>query len=179
MRLLSRSILKLLPVLVLPFAMTACEGMDLKKPGTAKCPEVRVLEDLGELVRYKPGPGRDITDIVLEAEFTRVAGECNVGDESIEVGLYIGMNASLGPAERRETAEVNMIMAIADAEKNIISRRVMPIEFTFTGNSSKIYYQERFLAEIPREKDDSPEGYSIYLGYELSREELEFNRGES
>lgn len=179
MRLFSRSALKLASLAALPFALAACEGMDFSKPGTAKCPEVRVLEDLGELVRYKPGPGRDITDIILEAEFTRVAGECTVNDEVIDVGLYVGMNASQGPAERGDKAKVNMIMAIADADRNILSRRVMPIELSFEGNSSKIYYQERFLAEIPRKKGDSPDSYAIYLGYELTKGELEFNRGQN
>ncbi|WP_259782250.1 hypothetical protein [Aestuariispira ectoiniformans] len=177
MRLFFRSALKLVPVLALPVVLSACEGVNWSKPAPATCPEVRVLEDLGKVTRYKPGPGRDITDVLLEAEFSRVAGDCNVSDDSIEVGLYVGMNASQGPAEQSDAAEVNMIMAIADADRHIISRRSMPIKFSFAGNNSKIYYQERFLAEIPRKKDDNPEDYSIYLGYELSRDELNFNRG--
>lgn len=174
MRLFSRSALILASALALPLAITACDTIEKPKP--AKCPEVRVLEDLGSVTRYKPGPGRDITDIILEAEFTRVAGECNVDDENIHAELFVEMNASQGPAERNETAEVNLIMAISDVDRNIISRRTMPIEFTFRGNNTRIFYLERFIADIPRTQGDASDDYIIYLGYELTREELNFNR---
>lgn len=156
-------------------ALAGCSGLaDQNKPAT--CPQVKVLKDLGQITRYREGPGRDITDVLLEAQFTRVAGECNVDDDIVELGLIVNMQARQGPALSADATAVNMLVAVTGKDKKVLSRRVMPVRFDFSNNQSTISYLERFLIDIPKTAAQKSEDFTVFMGYELSQEELEFNR---
>jgi len=53
--------LALLAVLVL----AACQRGPERPP--PECPEIAIVQDLAELTLFAPGPGRDLTDVTLEA----------------------------------------------------------------------------------------------------------------
>ena len=58
---------------------SAIDGMVEELPLVGKsapvpaCPKIKVLADAGNLTLYRSGPGRDITDILLEAEIIAIA----------------------------------------------------------------------------------------------------------
>ena len=170
--------LRLSTLSVLAAAVTILSACEIAKPVEVSCPKVKVLEDVGNITRFRDGPGRDITDIILEAEFQRVAGECEVSDEFVEVAIYVELTAAQGAALRNPSADASIFMAVADPEKRILSRRAMPIKFAFPGNRSRISYIERFLVDIPKTEAQKAENFVVYMGFEMTREELEFNRSE-
>ena len=157
--------------------LSACGSGDFwAAPIEAACPEARVVDGGANLLRYKPGPDRDITDVILEAEFIRVAGECNVDEEIVEVGLLVVLEAARGPALEGDQSETAIIMAVTDLNRNIISRRVMQVPLDFSGNRSKISYLERFLIDIPLGEGQTAEDFLIFLSLEVSKEEFDFNK---
>ncbi|RED48582.1 hypothetical protein [Aestuariispira insulae] len=156
--------------------LSACSSDFFAAPVEASCPEARVLDGGANLVRYQPGGGRDITDVLLETEFIRVAGECNVDDEMVEVGLLVVLDATKGPALESDQTTTSIIMAVTDLDRNIINRRTMDISLDFTGNRGKISYLERFLIDIPLKEGQKADDFVIFLSFELSREEYKFNK---
>ena len=53
----------------------------LEKDQRYACPAVFILQDAQNLTRFKPGPGRDITDIRFEAEIFDFRGQCNFDED--------------------------------------------------------------------------------------------------
>lgn len=168
--------LRLSTLSFLAVAATILSACEIAKPVEVACPQVKVLQDVGNIIRFQEGQGRDITDIVLEAEFQRVVGECEVSDEFVEVAVYVELSAAQGAALRNSFADAGIFMAVADPERRIMSRRSMPVKFAFPGNRSRISYIERFLVDIPKTEAQKAENFVVYMGFELSREELQFNR---
>ena len=66
-------------LLAAALALTACSK---EEEAQIACPAAEVLQDLGEFVRFKPGPGRDATDVLVEAWIDGLGGQCVLdGDE--------------------------------------------------------------------------------------------------
>ena len=65
----------------------------LEKDQRYACPAVFILQDAQNLTRFKPGPGRDITDIRFEAEIFDFRGQCNFDEDdgiwAVEVELLV------------------------------------------------------------------------------------------
>ena len=89
--------------------LTACESVDNFNPfsdtksGPPKCPTIKFLKDADEITVYKSGPGKDLRDIIFEAELTGFKGECEyVGINGIHtkvvLTLQLGLDITRGPA---------------------------------------------------------------------------------
>ncbi len=159
---------------VLCLTLAACAG----GPVVITCPEVRVLSELGNLTRFKPGDGRDITDVVMEAQFEEVRGECSVDDDEVEMAILVILSARRGPASQVSSDRFAMIAAVTDKDRNILSRRVIPGEVDFSGNRARVRYLERLKIDIPKTEEQNGDDFIVFVGFELTRNEVEFNRAQ-
>lgn len=142
------------------------------------CPKVRPLEQGGYLTRFLPGPGRDITDITLEAEFYGIAGTCKAYDDYIDVAVVVELQATKGPASEAASEPVDLIIIVLTADKKVLQRRALPVTFNFPDNQSTIKYLERFAIKIPKLETQNGDAFLIYTSFKLTPEELRFNREE-
>lgn len=159
------------------FLLGACAAQE--EAPAIDCPRVLVDEDVGSLTRFRDGPGRDITDIVATAEFSRIAGACEADEETLRVDLFMRIVAERGAAGTGDGADLPIFMAVVDAERRVISRRVFTERAAFPGNQSRAVLSDAFVVEIPRAPDVPTDSYTIYVGFELTRAEVEFNRQRS
>lgn len=143
-----------------------------------KCPEIRIPQNTERLTRFRPGDGRDITDVRLQAEVTYLSGECTVEEDVIEMTFPVAVAAQRGPANEEGVSPVTLFVAVATADRTILSRRELPLRLTFPGNKVRIISREELSVEIPRQEGDGVRDYLVFLGFALSREELTFNRQE-
>jgi len=161
-------------VAALCLGLAACSG----GPTIVKCPEVRVLSELGNLTRFKPGDGRDITDVVMEAQFEEVRGECSVDDDEVEMAILIVLTARRGPASDVSADSFSMLAAVTDQRRKVLSRRIIPGQVDFSGNRARVSYLERLKIVIPKTEVQSGEDFIVFVGFELTRNEVEFNRAQ-
>ena len=172
-----KNALTLLFVILSASFVTACGASEIfQEQVPPSCPTLKPLQNGEKVVRYKPGVGRDITDVILEAEFTQFDGECQANEELVEVGVSIGMKASKGPALEGDLTKVGVILAITDLDKKIIDQSVFDVTLDFSGNRSTISYFERFLIDIPLKEGVKSDEFNIYLTFALSPEEMDFNK---
>lgn len=144
-------------------------------PNTVACPEVRLLPGAESLVRFN-GEGVDITDVLMEADFTATTGQCEVDEELVAVTLLIRISALRGPASEETVGKFSYFIAVVDEEKTVLQRRSLEAAVDFSGNRSRAPYLERLLINIPKSVEKAANDFTILMGIELSREELEFNR---
>lgn len=142
------------------------------------CPDVRVPSETGNLTRFSPGDGRDITDVVMEAQFEEVRGECSVDDDEVQVAALVKISARQGPASKVQRGDFSFFVAVTDRKRNILSRRSVPGAFDFSGNRSRVTYFERLKIDIPKTERQSGDEFLIFVGFDLSREEVDFNRAQ-
>src|SRR3546814_6814364 len=72
----------------LSFAVLILAGLGLaacrsKKPNLPSCPRVGILGDAQKATQYRPGPGRDLTDVTFQTELLDYNGECSFEEKQI------------------------------------------------------------------------------------------------
>jgi len=139
------------------------------------CPNVEVLQDLGEFVRFKPGPGRDTTDVLMEAWVDGVAGQCTLDGSELTADLIVRIGTRRGPATTTDKATISYFVAITDLDRNVLSRQTFKTTAPFS-NRKTILFEDTLDLNIPLSQNGQTDSYSIYIGLELSEQELAHNR---
>ncbi|WP_420548310.1 hypothetical protein [Curvivirga sp.] len=161
-------------------ALAACAGLGRTQEDVV-CPSVRVIKDTDVLTRFKPGPGRDITDIELQAELVRAAGVCEAYDDHADVFLNIDIQALQGTANQSSNQVVDLIIGIVGPDGELIApapigHRKLPLNLTFPSNQSQIVYKEVIRVDVPFSEEQSPDDFIIYVSFGLSKEEYKYNQ---
>lgn len=143
-----------------------------------KCPDIRIPADTERLTRFRDGGGRDITDVRVQAEVTYLSGSCTVEDEAIELSFPIAVAAQRGPANDEGLADVRLFVAVTDRNREVLSRRELPLRLTFPGNKVRIIARENLSIDIPKTEEQGARDFLVFLGFALNAQELEYNRTE-
>jgi hypothetical protein len=149
-----------------------------------QCPVTRVLEDPAQLTRFKAGAGRDITDIEFDAAFVENtgAGTCEIDDDEIDVELKVLIVANRGTANVSRQATFAFFITVVDQDDNVLVQNGSAFwerfegRVDFPGNQTQVTYIDEFVTTIPLKSGLSARDIRIYIGFELSPEELEYNR---
>ena len=140
------------------------------------CPRVEILEYADQLTQFIPGPGRDITDIVFRGNFARYTGECEVDDEEVTVTLTLDFAVERGPSFRGQPARFQYFVAIPQFHPRPEGKRTFPVTIPFDEGRSRALYRDEINIEIPLDRRERSRNYNIFLGFQLDKDQLEYNR---
>ena len=156
--------------------ITACSGGE--KPEAA-CPRGIIPADSASLTRFREGPGRDLTDVVAEGEIANILIQCKYDKRSVTVDLQIAVIGDRGPADRSRVAEFEYWVAILDPEQNIVTKQPGRARFEFKDNRTRIgQILSEFEPYIPLADLKKGPDYQILVGFQLTAEELAWNRSQ-
>ena len=79
----------------LALALGACSFFDSSTP--PPCPSASILGGSERLVLFKDGPGRDIIDIVVEAEMSSLQAACQYDELRVNVQTSFEIIVARGP----------------------------------------------------------------------------------
>jgi len=150
----------------------------------APCPAAKVLGEPSELTRFRDGPGRDPTDVLFEARLIRVTGECaydpDGGEIEIELGVVIevarGAALTDGKVSYRYFVAVAEWMPDGGLEPFVHGREAFQVDTNIPSGRRGLRYQDLLEITIPRPDDRNVQNYVLYLGFELTKDELSHNR---
>jgi len=155
--------------------LAACQGQ-LEEGTVGNCPPTAILDGPSELTRYKPASAKAPTDVLFRTKMTTFSGICDFDANSIDVELNISIEAVRGPANTSGKAEFAYFVAILKKDKTVLTRTKFPIIAEFVRQDARFNFSESVSANIPRRKNDSTSDYILYLGFEMTPEELAHNR---
>lgn len=139
------------------------------------CPRLTSVRDAAQLTRFV-GTGRDLTDVRFEAAVEEIGGSCVHRDDSVELTMQIRFVASRGPADRDRRAEFRYFVAVATADQEIRGRETFSAAIEFPGNQVQAATVEELEPLIMLREGETGADYVVYVGFELTPEELAFNR---
>lgn len=165
---------------VLALGLGAC-STDTVAPRA--CPEILIPVDGAKLTRFKPGPGRDIVDVLHEEQVTGFGHLCEydvdeTGAGSVTVSLLPAFDSTRGPASPSDQVQFEYFIAITDADKAVLDKKRFPAIIQFPANMSRVRWQPEtpINMTIPLKAGQLGETFQIFLGLQMSREELEYQR---
>jgi hypothetical protein len=169
-----------LALLAVPFLLAACETLssldfspepEIPPP----CPRAVVGEGAGRLTRFD-GSGKDPTNVLFEAEIADLAGSCIYDDTEISVEMQIQIVAGRGPAATDDDAKVNYFVAVTRNDKTVLARQAFDAVIELPGNQTRNEIIEEIEQTIPIPEGGSGGNLVIVVGFEMTPDELEFNR---
>ncbi|NQU69204.1 MAG: hypothetical protein HQ514_01575 [Rhodospirillales bacterium] len=175
MRISRKSMRSLLLSLAIAGTVAGCSVFESDKY-RAPCPNFLILGLGDNLVKFIPGPGRDVTDIKFEAKIVDFAGSCEHDPKGVSVTLNIAFAVKRGPANRERRADLSYFVAIPKFFPAKEGKRVFPIAVGFKKNQSRVIYRDEIEMRIPLKPKEVGANYDVYLGFELSEAELDYNR---
>ena len=143
------------------------------------CPSPRLIPALADLSRYAgPGPGHDITDLVLQARVVAVNGSCEPGDEANQLAAKVQVSLSLqrGPAMKGREADVPVFLAVTEGE-DVRDKKVYALHLMFPPNVDRITITSPDIdLLLPVSASTTGASYGIIAGFQLTPDELASNR---
>jgi hypothetical protein len=140
------------------------------------CPKVFLTEDTAHITAFRPGPGRDITDIDFQADLTGYTGSCVYDEKKLTVDLNVAFDVTRGPANATRKVAFNYFVAIPKVYPSAAGKRVFDVGFAFQPNQSRARFGDEIEVDVPLAKATDGPSYEIYLGFQLTPEQLDYNR---
>ncbi|WP_169567807.1 hypothetical protein [Sneathiella limimaris] len=175
--------LRTFAVLMGPLFVSACGGnfsTDLFGSDQAPlpCPNVTVLPGAENITIFREGPGRDLVDVTFEGVIEPIGGECVYEDDDalVVAELLLQVSVVKGPAANTETPTVPFFVAIADRDKKVLSKKVFDTTIQIPAGQKRGAVQEEMIQRIPILSGRTGADYAIVIGFQLSGEQLEYNR---
>jgi hypothetical protein len=157
-------------------AIAGCGTSSDVAGGAGLCPQTAILEDAGQIVRFKPDSERSPADLRFQMRIRTFSGECDIDEKEIALDLRIAMEALRGPANEKGEAKFSYFVAVLGRDKRILVRQEFPVIVEFDTKETKLNFTQEVTVYIPRRKNDSSSDYLVYMGYEMTPEELAYNR---
>ena len=151
--------------------LAACAAEPERRP----CPQAVVLTDASRQVKFS-GPGRDLTDVLFEASIQAGQLVCEYDENVLDVDLQVQVVAQRGPANGDRLANISYFVAVARTDQTVLARENFDITIPFPGNRTRVSGLEEIGQVITLQGNETGRDYRIYVGLELTHEELEYNR---
>ncbi|NKB44033.1 MAG: hypothetical protein GKS03_07100 [Alphaproteobacteria bacterium] len=142
------------------------------------CPEIRIDSNTASLTTFQQGSGRDVSDIEYQAEIVSFEGTCKFDDDGVEAVMDIDMIVSGGPAVKPRTVDLYYFVAIPRFFPDPVGKKIFTRKHRIRSGGAR---QERITESsvrifLPLEDRLTAAGYDIYLGFQLTDEQLRYNR---
>ncbi|KAF0138704.1 MAG: hypothetical protein FD153_1161 [Rhodospirillaceae bacterium] len=190
-------------VMIAVAAMSGCVG-DMSSANMA-CPRVVLDRTTSNLVQFRTGVGRDLTDIALEAEIIGYRGTCYYNQYEIILILAVDFAVTRGPAFmgapwpyfvavlqtlpppvaiRTDPENGQRVLASRPAlplsAPTVVAKEVFQMTGTFPPRLDTIRVRDEVITlTLPLRQTESPERYQIFVGFQLTPEQLDDNRQNS
>ena len=142
------------------------------------CPDVRFVQPLADLTRFRPGGGQDITDLVLQGRMQSVSGKCEYGEtkDQLQTTVTVTLALQRGVAMQGRTADVAAFVAVTDGDV-VRDKHVYSLHMELPPNIERTSFTSPPIdITLPISPTKSGAAYGIIAGFQLSPEELAINR---
>jgi hypothetical protein len=171
---------------IIALAIMGCDTAKNINPWTnypvPSCPKIQLLKGTDIITSYTSGKGRDVTDILYEAEINGFKGSCEyIGKKGLysEVKLLVKVNFKItrGPAAQGRFLNFSYFVAIPEFYPKPSGQQtfIVKIKFPENRNTLRIVDNEVEIL-IPLKGSRRGPNTEIFIGFKLTPDQLKFNR---
>ena len=156
---------------------SACGAFFESKP-PGPCPKVTVPRVAAQVVQFLPGEGRDLIDVRYQGSIEPLSARCRYidNDTVVEMRLSVGISARKGPAAEAAEANFAFFVAITDLDQNILAKKVFQSPIEFPSGRRRAGVVEEIEQLIPLAEGSNGASYDILIGFQLDKDQLDYNR---
>jgi hypothetical protein len=153
-------------------------GHDVR-PNVGPCPLMGVLYDTARVVQFAQPNVQRYANITYTGEMDGVTGLCRYVDANpIAMSVDISMEFGRGPAAAADHQTYRYWVAVTRRGRNPLAKQYYDVDVRFPRNQTVVTHVEHIdRITIPRANAEvSGENFEILVGFELTPEQLQFNR---
>ena len=157
-------------------ALSSC-GPDNPNAFAPECVPVGILADAADLSTYS-GPSRDLATMVTHASIAAIGGTCSNAENghALQTSINVTIGVQRGPAASYRTVSLPYFVALLHGDR-IVEKHDLSIEATFPPNADRLALKSDPLElELPITRRMSSDSYRLEVGFQLSPEQLAYNR---
>lgn len=140
-----------------------------QRVGASSCPSVNVLTEATRITKFESGK------IDLKAEIRDPEIGCTFTGKTAKSHLSFWVKSAIAPTSAVSARSVPYFVAII-ANGNVIGKEVFTLNLPF-GNDRKVWVKEKVArVDIPIATGKSADDYSVTIGFQLTPEQVEYNR---
>lgn len=158
--------------------LTGCSSLGIggDEPTKIGCPRTAILGDAEKITIFKPGDGRDLIDVLFEAEITELVSQCRNLEGRIVSDLAFNLIATRGPAATRREGTFRFFVVVSDATGRVLAKESFSSRIAFEENRRRAGIREEIEQNIPLAANASGTDYEVLVGFQLTPDQYEFNR---
>lgn len=148
------------------------------------CPPVSSLADAARITRFVDGPGRDIIDIDFTGRIEKLTGKCfyeldsDTGEGQVRINIKPEFRIERGAANKTRQAAFDYFISYTDDQGNVLDKQIFPYTAKYWKNKQVVKDIDGPIeVTIQLRNGQIGQDFNIYVGFQLSQEELDFNRG--
>jgi hypothetical protein len=168
---------KLAAFVLAAMALWGCASESDEAKEAGGCPSGAALADAATVTKLRPGGGKDPTDVVMTAELAKPEIACDYDKDSgkVDVSLSFPITARRGPADKGEAQTFSYFVAIVDLDNTVVSKQTFTRDIALDQNVAA-FNESPATISFTVGKDKKPVGYEALVGFQLSQDELAYNR---
>ena len=139
------------------------------------CPQVAIVGDAAQAVIFRDG-GALPSDIAGRGVIADYTGGCEYDVDRVSVSLVIDIIGERGPALTGSDLPLEYFVAIADPQRRILAKEVFDTAVSFAPGAALAGTREELDQVIPLTDPGIGTSYEILIGFQLTEDQLEFNR---
>jgi hypothetical protein len=143
---------------------------------TGACPRFLILGGAEEVTKFRPGAGRDQTDVTFRAAVTDFNGTCEYDRDSVQVKLYVVFDLARGPANASGEVAFDYFVALPQFHPQPAGKQVFSVDARLQGDQRRVAYRDAIDLAIPLKDKQRGADFEVFLGFQLTAEEAEYNR---
>jgi hypothetical protein len=142
---------------------------------TTTCPPVYLVPDLAQIVQFQN------QRLISQTKITGLDRRCEETSNAVRVVITLEATGQLGEQGKKDAkVQANYtfpyLLAVVDGAGNIIAKDVFALNAVYEKNIVTARFRDQIVQTIPRISGRDIGTYHIQLGFQLSPEELAYNR---
>lgn len=154
-------------------ALAGCQGSELP------CPAAKILRDADEVTHFIPGQTPGPKSIQYLGQITAVKLACSYDPNTLErldVALGVKIEAHRNAAAPVDRAALRYFVGIVNLEGQLLAKKEFPLTLAFPAGQNDVTKIEEISQTIPLSYPQNGGSLQIWVGFQLTDAQLEYNR---
>ncbi|MCB1783930.1 MAG: hypothetical protein KDI13_08025 [Alphaproteobacteria bacterium] len=145
------------------------------------CPQVEIVDDLSSLSDFPEGKSGSDANLVSKIDIQNAESTCKLGSNTATVDLKVVFKGTLGPRAKVRATDKPFFtypyfVAVTTPSGKIMAKEIFAASMTYNGKEKTHTYYENLRQIIPILNKDVARQYRILVGFQLSPDQLAYNR---
>lgn len=147
------------------------------------CPPLSLAPNLSEMIEFKNLSKPSAKTETARLRITEVQGICNIRDGNLIMDIAFTFDGSLGPMARvkktdRPSFAFPYFVAVTGPDGNVLSKEIFAASMMYEANQNTLQLEETITQSMPLATNGNIPSYKIITGFQLTNEQLAYNRRE-